>query len=145
MIVFIVAFSCLDIVLPLPLRNACLEFWHPLSDHVIVHIGHRLRVFHLFTELKHEVREQGRQGELADHLYERFTDADAAPAKKRREAVRVAPLTARREEVAAFGVEPLGDEALGLDPLGWVVAEAAHHDRDWVTLANLELFTLDVF
>ena len=141
----IIANSFLDIVFHVPLRNACLELGHKSCDHVIVHVWHRLRVFDLFLKLKHKVGKQGRQRELADHLYECFPDADAAPAQKRRETVRVAPLATRRQEVATLGIEALRDEVLRLDPLGRVVAEAAHHDGDWVALAYLELLALGVF
>ena len=128
--------SGLDVVFLLPLRDVRFELGHPPGDHVVVHVRNSLRV-HIFSKLKHEVGKQSWQRQLAHHFNEGLTDANPASTQERWEAVRVASFAIWGEEERIFWVEALGDERLRLDPLFWIIAEIAHHDRDHVSFADL--------
>ena len=107
-------------------------------------MGNCLTIY-TFFELEFEVREECRQGQLAHDFNERFADANSIPSQKRREAVRVSSFAVWSEEVGAFGIEAFWDKFLRLNPLFRVIAQAVHHDDNWIALSNLQFVALDVF
>ena len=123
--------------------NASLELWHPLSNHVIVHVVYRLRINAIF-ELKLEMGEQSWHSQLAHHFNKGLADADPAAAKEGRETVWVAPLALGSQEILTACIETFWNETIRLDPLLRVVVQTGHHDSNRVTFADFKLLTLDI-
>jgi len=83
-------------------------------------------------------------GQLRNYFDEGLSNADALASQEWREAERAVLLAVRAQKVLAFRIEVFRDEFLWLLPLFWVVLHAAHADRDWVTLVNLKIASLQV-